>query len=145
MLKEGAIIVVADMNLQGAQAFADEITAEYGAGRSLAVAVNVADEASVKNLVNKTVLEYGGLDLFVANAGIAKAGSLEEMTQKTFELVTAVNYTGFFLCTKYASNIMKIQHRISPDYMMDIVQVNSKSGLEGSNKNFAYADRKSVV
>lgn len=142
MLKEGAIIVVADMNLQGAQAFADEITAEYGAGRSLAVAVNVADEASVKNLVNKTVLEYGGLDLFVANAGIAKAGSLEEMTQKTFELVTAVNYTGFFLCTKYASNIMKIQHRISPDYMMDIVQVNSKSGLEGSNKNFAYAGSK---
>jgi sorbitol-6-phosphate 2-dehydrogenase len=37
---------------------------------------------------------------------------------------------------------MKIQHRYSPDYFMDIVQINSKSGLSGSNKNYAYAGSK---
>jgi len=142
MLDEGAIIVVADMNMAGAKAFADEIVARYGAARALAVEVNVADEESVKQLVDKTVLEYGGLDLFVANAGIARAGSLEEMTKSTFELVTSVNYTAFFLCAKYASRVMKRQNAVCPDYTADIVQVNSKSGLEGSNKNFAYAGSK---
>ena len=142
LLDEGAIIVVADMNKAGAQAFADEINERYGAGRALAVEVNVSDEESVKRMVDETVLTYGGLDVFVANAGIAKAGGLEEMTKSTFELVTAVNYTGFFLCAKYASRVMKIQNAVCPDYMSDIIQVNSKSGLEGSNKNFAYAGSK---
>ena len=64
------------------------------------------------------------------------------MTKNVFELVTAVNYTGYFLCTKYASKIMKIQNKFAPDYMMDIITVNSKSGLAGSNKNFAYAGSK---
>ena len=64
------------------------------------------------------------------------------MTKSVFELVTAVNYTGYFLCTKYASKIMKIQNKFAPDYMMDIITVNSKSGLAGSNKNFAYAGSK---
>ncbi len=142
MLDEGAIIVVADMNEAGAQAFADEINAKYGMGRAIAVGANVSDEASVKALVDKTVLTYGGLDLFIANAGIARAGSLEEMTKSTFELVTAVNYTAFFLCCKYASRVMKAQNRVCPDYLSDIIQVNSKSGLEGSNKNFAYSGSK---
>ena len=142
LLDEGAIIIVADMNKEGAQAFANEINAQQGAGRAIAVEVNVSDEESVKRLVDETVLAYGGLDIFVANAGIAKAGGLEEMTKSTFELVTAVNYTGFFLCAKYASRVMKIQNAVCPDYMSDIIQVNSKSGLEGSNKNFAYAGSK---
>ena len=102
----------------------------------------MTDEESVKNMIDRAVLAFGGLDIFVNNAGIAKAGSLEEMTKSTLELVTSVNYTGYFLCTKYASRIMKRQHDIAPDYMMDIIEINSKSGLVGSNKNFAYAGSK---
>lgn len=142
LLDEGAIIVIADMNLEGAQAFADEITEKYGAGRALAVGVNVADEDSVKEMVAQTVLAFGGVDILVSNAGIARAGNLEEMTKSTFELVTSVNYTAFFLCTKYVSRVMKQQNRICASYTSDIIQVNSKSGLEGSNKNFAYAGSK---
>ena len=137
LYKDGAYLVIADMNEEGAKAAAAEF-----APTGYAVAVNVSDEDSVKRLVDETVLRFGGLDLFVANAGIAKAGGLDEMTKNVFELVTAVNYTGYFLCAKYASKIMKIQNKIAPDYMMDIVTVNSKSGLAGSNKNFAYAGSK---
>ena len=82
------------------------------------------------------------MDVFISNAGIVRAGSLEEMTKQNFELVTAVNYTGYFLCTKYASAVMKLQHKYAPSYMMDIIEINSKSGLLGSNKNFAYAGSK---
>jgi len=137
LYKDGAYLVIADMNEEGAKAAAAEFSPT-----GYAVAVNVSDEESVKRLVDETVLRFGGIDLFVANAGIAKAGGLDEMTKSVFELVTAVNYTGYFLCTKYASKIMKIQNKFAPDYMMDIVTVNSKSGLTGSNKNFAYAGSK---
>ena len=64
------------------------------------------------------------------------------MTKDNFEFVTLINYTAYYLCAKYASKIMKIQNRIAPDYMTDIIQINSKSGLAGSNKNFAYAGSK---
>ena len=134
--KEGAYVVIADMNYEGAVALSKEIPNSTG------VMVNVTDEESVKKMIEYTVLEYGGIDIFVNNAGVAKAGSLEEMQKNTFEFVTAVNYTGYFLCAKYASAVMKIQHEIAPDYMMDIIEINSKSGLAGSNKNFAYAGSK---
>ena len=136
LAKEGAYVAIADMNYDGACALSNEIP------NSLPVSVNVTDEASVKAMVDKVVMNYGGLDVFINNAGIAKAGSLEEMEKGTLEFVTAVNYTGYFLCAKYASRVMKIQHSIAPDYMMDIIENNSKSGLEGSNKNFAYSGSK---
>ena len=134
---EGAYIAVVDMNLEGAE----KAAAEYG-DVGFPVYANVSDDESVKAMVDQVVLQFGGIDLFVSNAGILKAGSLEDMTKQAFELVTAVNYTGFFLCTKYASAVMKLQNKYAPTYMMDIVEINSKSGLEGSNKNFAYAGSK---
>ena len=137
LYEEGAYLAIVDMNLEGAKAAA----AAYG-DAAMAVYANVSDEASVKEMVDKIVEYFGGIDVFVSNAGIAKAGGLEEMTKSTFELVTAVNYTGYFLCTKYAASVMKLQHRYAPNYMMDIISVNSKSGLAGSNKNFAYAGSK---
>lgn len=137
----GAAVVIADMNADGAEKTAASISDETGAP-TLAVAGNVSDEESVKAMMEKTVLTFGGLDIFINNAGIVRAGSLEEMTKQNLELVTAVNYTAYFLCAKYASAVMKRQRAVSPEYMADIIEINSKSGLEGSNKNFAYAGSK---
>lgn len=136
MIAEGAYLVIADMNYEGALATAKELK------NAVAVKANVSDEESVKEMLDLTVLEFGGLDIFVNNAGIVRAGSLEEMTRANFELVTAVNYTAYFLCTKYAAAVMKIQHRFAPERMYDIIAINSKSGLDGSNKNFAYSGSK---
>ena len=80
---------------------------------------------------------FGGIDLFISNAGILHAGSLEEMEPETFQLMTKVNYEGFFLCTKEASKIMKLQNSYNQKYFSDIIQINSKSGLVGSNRNWA--------
>ena len=97
---------------------------------------------SVENLVRETVINFGGLDTFISNAGILRAGGLDEMTPETFELMTKVNYSAYFICSKYASAVMKLQNQFKPDHFTDIIQINSKSGLKGSNKNFAYAGGK---
>jgi len=135
MIGEGANMVFADLNFELAQANAIK-------HNSIAVKVDVGNETSVEDMITKTVLEFGGLDIFVSNAGVLKAGSLDEMDLASFEFVTKINYTAFFICAKYASKIMKIQHRFNKNYYTDIIQINSKSGLSGSNKNFAYAGGK---
>ena len=135
--KEGATIVIADMNVP----LAEQVAAELDK-RACAIAVNVADEESVANLVGQTVEKYGGLDLMLSNAGVVRSGPIAQMEKKDFDFVTNVNYTGFFLCAKYAAIIMQAQHEADPEAMFDIVTLNSKSGLEGSNKNFAYAGSK---
>ncbi len=135
--REGASIVVADLN----EPLAKQVAAEFGS-RACAIAVNVADEESVANMVAQTVERYGGLDLMLSNAGVVRSGPIAEMERKDFDYVTDVNYTGFFLCAKYAAIIMQAQHEADPEAMFDIITLNSKSGLEGSNKNFAYAGSK---
>ena len=139
---EGAYVAVADLNYDGAKNCAAELNDIYGAGRAIAVAANVADETSVAAMVRETVLSYGGLDLFISNAGVLIAGALPDMTKRQFDLVTSVNYTGYFLGVKYASAPMIAQRSVLESYMTDIIEIISKSGLEGSNKNFAYAGSK---
>ncbi len=141
LASRGASVVIADINAEGAKKTAEEIASETGAD-TLAVTVNIADEDSVANMVRETVLHFGGIDVFVNNAGIVRAGSLEEMTKQNFDLVTSINYTAYFMCAKYASAVMKLQRKAAPGYMADIIEINSKSGLTGSNKNFAYAGSK---
>ncbi len=137
LYKEGATIIVADMNFSLAQ----QVAAEMGE-RACAVAVNVSDEESVAAMVTQVVEKFGGLDIMIANAGIVRSGPIAQFEKKDFELVTAINYTGLFLCSKYAAIIMQAQHEADPDATFDIIAMSSKSGLEGSNKNFAYAGSK---
>lgn len=141
LCSRGARVVLADMNYDGVCQRAEHLTKTYGIP-AFPVQTNVSDERSVCEMIQKTVLFFGGLDIFVNNAGIVRAGSLEEMTLENFSLVTSVDYTAYFLCVKYATEPMKIQRLYAPDYMADIIEINSKSGLEGSNKNFAYAGAK---
>ncbi len=137
LYREGACVVLADLN----EAMAAEVAAELGE-RAFAVKVDVSNEESVAAMIGATVERFHGLDLFISNVGVLKAGSLDELEKKDFEFVTSINYTAFFLCTKYASRVMKAQFQANPDWSGDIIQINSKSGLAGSNKNFAYAGSK---
>jgi NAD(P)-dependent dehydrogenase (short-subunit alcohol dehydrogenase family)/rhamnose utilization protein RhaD (predicted bifunctional aldolase and dehydrogenase) len=142
LFNQGANIVVADLNEEKGNEFAEQLNARKTKNRARFIKVNVAEAASVESMVRETVLSFGGLDVLISNAGILHAGSLDEMDQETFELMTRVNYTGYFLCAKYAKPVMRLQHSIRPNHFMDIIQINSKSGLKGSNKNFAYAGGK---
>lgn len=138
----GAHVVIADMNAEAGKEMAAKLQAKNRPNKALFVEANVSDPDSVKKMADTVVMELGGLDVLISNAGILRAGSLDEMDPETFELMTKVNYMGYFYCAKYASKVMKIQSSIDEKHFMDVIQINSKSGLKGSNKNFAYAGSK---
>ena len=142
MFSQGANIVVADLNEEKGRNMAATLNQSAKMNRAIFSKVDVADPASVSRMVNEVVTVFGGIDVMISNAGILRAGSIEDMAPETFDLMTRVNYNGFFHCVKYAGAVMKLQHQFRPDYFMDIIQINSKSGLKGSNKNFAYAGGK---
>ena len=137
MYREGASVVIADMN----EPLAQEVAESLGE-RACCIPVNVSDEESVAALVTRTVERFGGLDIMVSNAGVVRSGPLASFEKKDLDFVTAINYTGLFLCAKYAAIVMQAQHEADPAWTGDIITINSKSGLEGSNKNFAYAGSK---
>ena len=139
---QGANVVIADLNEEVGSHMVNNLNAINQSNRAFFVKANVADAESVENMVAATVKQFGGLDIIISNAGILRAGGLDEMTPETFSLMTDVNYKAYFLCAKYASAVMKIQSKYRPAYFMDIIQINSKSGLKGSNRNFAYAGGK---
>jgi sorbitol-6-phosphate 2-dehydrogenase len=138
----GAVVFIADLNLEGAQALAEKINAQEGRTAALAVQANVSDEASVEAAFDRIAELTGGFDLCVSNAGVLKAGSVLEQPLADFNFVTSINYTGFFITSKFAARLLKTQHETAPRWKTDIIQINSKSGLEGSNKNGAYAGGK---
>lgn len=139
---QGGTLVLADMNLEGAKAAADGLNKTHGADRAFAVEVNVSDEASVEAMISEIVRQVGGIDLFVNNAGVVRSGSVMDLSLKDLSFVTNINYIGYFLCCKHAAKVMARQMTSPDSPWTDIVQVNSKSGLEGSNKNGAYAGSK---
>lgn len=143
LVGEGGFVYIADMNLEGAEALAKSLNEEYGKTVAKGIYVNVTDEDSVEAMMDEVALTSGSIDLFVSNAGVLKAGSVKEMALKDFQFVTSVDYTGFFICTKFSARQMAFQNLGSNNrYLTDIVAISSKSGLEGSNKNGAYAGAK---
>jgi rhamnose utilization protein RhaD (predicted bifunctional aldolase and dehydrogenase)/NAD(P)-dependent dehydrogenase (short-subunit alcohol dehydrogenase family) len=142
MKEEGANVVIADLNEQSGKKTEESFNLMPGSNKALFVKTDVSNIATLQNLIYETVCQFGGLDVFVSNAGILRAGGLDEMNPETFDLVTKINYNAYFYCTKVASKVMMIQNKYAPGYFADIIQINSKSGLSGSKKNFAYAGGK---
>ncbi len=139
---EGANVIIADLNEETGLKMAEKLNSKDQSNQAFFTKVNVSNADSVQEMIFESVRHFGGLDVLISNAGILRAGGLDEMTPETFALMTDVNYKGYFLCAKYASAVMKVQSQHKKDHFMDIIQINSKSGLKGSNRNFAYAGGK---
>lgn len=143
LFEEGASVVIADLNKEKGSELTGMLNRDNEKpNRAIFALTDVSDPESVRQMVDDCVLRFGGLDIMISNAGILNAGSLDEMSPEVFQKVTAVNYNGYFHCVKFASRVMKQQAACNPDMYSDIIQINSKSGLKGSNKNFAYAGGK---
>jgi len=106
---EGAHVVIGDLDDAGARDTAGEIVASVGAGRALGLLMDVTSEASVRAAFEAAVLEYGGLDVLVSNAGIAHSAPVERMALADWERSFAVNATGHFLVAREAMRILLAQ------------------------------------
>lgn len=102
--REGARVVVADIDADRANAVAEAI--ETDGGRAIASAVDVAEEAQVESLVAETEDRLGPVDILVNNAAINERSGLLDLTVETFDRVMAVNLRGMFLCTREAARSM---------------------------------------
>ena len=101
--EEGARVVVADLNVNGAHEIAAEV-------KGLGIQVDVADGASVAAMVDVTLGAYGRLDILVNNAGITHyPAPLEEVTEQDFDKVFAVNCKSVFLTAQNIVPVMKKQ------------------------------------
>ncbi|MBI2438326.1 MAG: sorbitol-6-phosphate dehydrogenase [Lentisphaerae bacterium] len=135
LLKEGCAILLADIQEQPIAATVKELRASFGQKVEGSVC-DVTVEADVAALVDKAVQRLGGLDIFVANAGILISGPVTEFDVAQWRKVVEVNLIGQMICMKYALAAMARQK--SGSY----IQINSKSGKKGSFKNSAYAASK---
>jgi len=142
LLQVGCDLVVADMNEITGQQAVKTLKKSLKTNDVIFVKADITKSEDVQKIVYESVKYFGGLDVLVSNAGVLRAGSIGELSEEDFDLVTEVNYKGFYLCAKYVSETMKLQAAYNAEIYMDIVQINSKSGLQGSNKNFAYAGSK---
>ncbi|MDP7741301.1 MAG: SDR family NAD(P)-dependent oxidoreductase [Lentisphaeria bacterium] len=142
LAEEGAHVVLMDVNAEGVAQAAEELALRHGASRAIGVGADVSSSAAMADAIHKAVRTYGGIDLFVSNAGVLRAGSVIDMNPDDFALVADVNYNGYFICVQAVAPIMATQHHASSDCLSDVIQINSKSGLIGSDRNGAYAGSK---
>ncbi len=105
----GAHVVCADLDIDRAATLAEELNQANPNNRAMAVEMNVSDEASVQAAYQRMLLEYGGLDVLVSNAGIAHSCPIDELTLSDWQRSFAVNATGHFLVAREALRVMKAQ------------------------------------
>jgi len=142
LIKHGAHVFIADINLDGAEKLATELNEQQGRTSAFGIYVDVTDEVSVISMVAGIVEMAGGIDVLISNAGVLKAASVKQQSLKEFNFVTQVNYIGFFLCTKHVAPVMELMNKPLGNYFTDIISISSKSALEGSNRNAAYSGSK---
>ncbi len=98
LARDGADVVVGDLDLQGAEAVVDEIKAL--GRRSSAVKTDISKQEDVSRLVQRVLDQFGRIDILVNNAGITQPIKVLDMTEADWDRIIAVNLKGTFLCSK---------------------------------------------
>jgi rhamnulose-1-phosphate aldolase/alcohol dehydrogenase len=133
---QGACVIVADLDLAGAEALAKELG---GPDVAVGVEMDVADEAAVTAGIAAGTLAFGGLDLVVNNAGLSKAAALSETSVELWDLQHDVMARGSFLVSRESAQVMRSQALGG-----DIVYIVSKNAVAAGPKNIAYSSAKAA-
>jgi len=134
LASDGACVVIADLNLESAQAVAAELG---GSDVAIGVQADVTDEAQIAAAIQEAVLAFGGLDLVVNNAGLSISKPLLETTEKDWDLQHNVMAKGSFLVSKAAAKVM-----IDQGLGGDIIYISSKNSVFAGPNNIAYSATK---
>jgi 3(or 17)beta-hydroxysteroid dehydrogenase len=137
LAKEGAKVVIGDINEVGGKEVAEEIKRE--GGEALFVRQDVRVESDWVEVIEKTLAEFGKLDVLVNNAGVFLLKSIEDTSLGDWHSLMSVNLDGVFLGTKYAIGAMKRSGGGS------IINISSIGGIIGGFDVSAYDASKGAV
>lgn len=150
LAREGADVVVADINMQQAAQTVQEIAAP--GGRALAYQVNLAHVAEIQPMVDRVVEEFGHVDILVNNAGVVQSKGLLDITEADWDRVLDINLKGLFFCIQAvgAQMIAQIPEDVKAVGKADrsygkIVNLTSISGRRGRSYQAHYAASKAAI
>lgn len=139
MAQEGAHVVLADLAYEAALKAAEDINREFGEGTAVGVSLDVTDEGKVSTSFQETVLAYGGVDVFVSNAGLATSAPYVETTLTDWNRNMSVLGTGYFLTSREAFRIMMEQGLGG-----SVIFVTSKNAVYAGKDAAAYSAAKAM-
>jgi rhamnulose-1-phosphate aldolase/alcohol dehydrogenase len=137
LANEGAHVVIADLNREGADAVAKSIEEKFGAGRAIVAPCDVTCEDQVVAAFAQTLARYGGLDILVSNAGLASAHPIDQTSLAEWNHIHAVLATGYFLTAREAFKTLKAQGRGG-----QIIFIASKNAIAPGSGAAAYSAAK---
>ena len=135
LIAEGANVVFTDIS----ERYLQEATLQYGTDQAIGFCCDVTKAMSLEDAIQKTCLQFGGLDIVVHSAGLAISKPLAETTELDWDLLQNVLVKGQFLLSKQAARIMRIQGLGG-----SIVNIASKNGLVSGPNNAGYGTAKAA-
>ena len=137
LAREGARVVIADVNEESASTVKNEI--EAGGGGALVIRTDVSNEISVRAMAKKSLEEFGRVDILVNNAGIFPTSSVEEMREEDWDRVIGTNLVGAFLCAR----------AVVPKFLEQgtgrIISLTSGRAFQGAKNGAHYAASKAGI
>lgn len=139
LAEDGAHVAIFDINQEGAQVVAEELTKKHGLGRSIAVHCDVTDEEAVATAFQTVVMTYGGVDVVVSNAGIAISAPIEQTSIADWNKNMDILGKGYFLVSREAFRIWRQQGMGG-----SLVYVASKNSVFAGRNAAAYSAAKAA-
>lgn len=138
-IQEGGHVVLADLNVERAQQIATDLNRTAGEERAMAVHVDVTDEQLVQSGYREAILNFGGVDAIVNNAGLATSSPFDKTSLDEWNLNANVLSTGYFLVAREAFRHMKEQ-----GIGGSMVFVGSKNSIYAGKNAAAYSTAKAA-
>ncbi|SMB84089.1 bifunctional aldolase/short-chain dehydrogenase [Deinococcus hopiensis] len=139
LAQDGAHVVIADLNDEGGRQVAQEIAEERGYKRATSTGMNVTSEEQVQAAYTHAILQYGGVDVVVNNAGIASSAPIEETSLEMWNKNQNILSTGYFLVAREAFKVLKVQGTGG-----NLVFIGSKNSLAAGKNAAAYSTAKAA-
>ena len=139
LAQDGAHIVATDIDLAGAEQLAAYLNSHYGAGRAIAIKMDVTSEESVRAAFEQAALAFGGIDIIVNNAGLASSAPITDTSLAEWNKNWHVLATGYFLVAREGFRLMQAQGRGG-----NLVFVASKNALVAGKNAAAYSTAKAA-
>lgn len=142
LLSQGACVMLADLNGETVEEVRAGFAKRFGNDVVRAIACDVTDEAQVADAIAACAVEFGGLDILVANAGIASSAPIEETTLQLWNKNFDVLAQGYFLAAKHA---WKLLQGMAAQGGTSVVFVGSKNAVAAAKNASAYASAKAAA